>query len=174
MLCAKAIAIVIFTLFPLATTQSTTSLLQAPGVAVDPNLTSTLKKDFTLRVLTPDSKGRYDIGVTDSVRPIGTQLGDISAFSPGVGLANSEGPVFSLKDNKLITNNIVATIVKEDVVSGGLGLRSFIYIFFPPDPSGGSFLRDPFLALNFTAVTARDSYGKRYLRLGRGDGKFRR
>lgn len=168
----KTSAIAIFALFLSVMAQSTTSVLHVPTVPVDPSLTSTLYKDFTLRVLAPDSQGKFDLKRSD---PVTLHLGfaaDTQIQTPFAALANRPGTVFSLKHNQLIWNNTATVVLRDDF--GGLGLREFVFLIFPSDPHGDGFLFiEPFETLNFTAVPTCDSYGREFLRLGRGDGEFR-
>lgn len=126
---------------------------------------SSLSDKFTLTVLTPDSKGKINLKVSNPVILKSYWLfSEVLVSLPRVGLANLGAQTFSLKNKKLSAEGSEASLLPVKYEISFLGLRSFL---FDPDERAG-----PYDSINFTAVHTTDSYGRRFLRLGAGDGEF--
>lgn len=134
-------------------------VIAGPSVA-KPKLISTLKDQFTLRVLAPDSKGKINLKHSD---PLIAELPELEkpgfTVYPETALANTDATVFSLENNKLILGSYTAALTPSDTNIYG-GFRSFVF--------ASDVETEP---VNFTATKASDSYGKSFLRLGSDDGK---
>lgn len=132
----------------------------------DSKVLGTLAKNFTLRVLVQDDRGRVDLKVSKPVI-FGSYETVSGATSDAliVGSAGAQAEVFELKNNRLLNSSPYFTY--------NLGLENPDY---EPNPNGPrSIVRAGSLgakAYDFTAVQACDRYGRGFLRLGQNRSEF--
>lgn len=142
---------------------TTTAASPAPFRCVaNPKPLSDLPKKFTLSVVLPDHRGRYD---SKGSNPVVVQRDGLFSARygelPFFNQRKTTPTVFSLKNEKLLVKDSEAALLNIFASPSLTGLLEFAW--------NTDLAKTP---LNFTATRACDSYGKSFLRLGGNDGEL--